>query len=426
MRFFRDFFGYPGALKVFKDSKRSDGKYANPDRGYMGTPGWLTVEADRIVALHVENDRDVFRKLLTFDEFFVYHNKDNETGKAIIDEWRGVYERLKNTAWKTEPEKVFEEHFEYLASKKHLNLKERSRAGELVNYMHYFEESFGQGRTPFTTVPWAHGYTLHHSPFYNLPPTPDIGRYGSWKSTKYNNNPALEEFWDYPTQQPFRIPNRMGILSHPAWLIAHSTNFHADAIRRGRWVREKLLAGRVPDIPITVDAQVPEDPHKTFRERVETVTQPESCWKCHQYMNPVGLPFEMYDDFGRYRMEEFLENPENLIKAGNGKTTFDEYKSLPVVSTGKLEGTGDPRLDGDVTNAIDMIGRLAESERVRQSIIRHAFRFYMGRNELLSDSKTLIDADRAYVQSGGSFRAVVVSLLTSDSFLYRKKIENPS
>ena len=276
-------------------------------------------------------------------------------------------------------------------------------------------------------MPWAHGYTLHHSPFYNLPPTPDIGRYGNWRSTKYNDKREPREFWDYPTQQPFRIPNRMGILTHPAWLIAHSTNFHADAIRRGRWVREKLLAGRVPDIPITVDAQVPEDPHKTFRERVETVTQPESCWKCHQYMNPArSVLSRCMTTSAATGWRSFSKTRRTCIKAGNGKTTFDEYKSLPVVTTGKLEGTGDPRLDGDVTNAIDMIGRLAKSERVRQSIIRHAFRFYMGRNELLSDSKTLIDADRAYVQSGGSFRAVIVSLLTSDSFLYRKPIENPS
>ena len=44
----------------------------------------------------------------------------------------------------------------------------------------------------------------------------------------------------------------------------------------------------------------------------------------------------------------------------------------------------------------------------------------MGRNERLSDSKTLIDADKAYVESGGSWDAVIVSLLTSDSFIYRK------
>ena len=74
-------------------------------------------------------------------------------------------------------------------------------------------------------------------------------------------------------------------------------------------------------------------------------------------------------------------------------------------------------------DALDLIDRLARSDRVRQSIIRHAFRFYLGRNEMPSDSRTLVDADRAYVENGGSFRAVVVSLLTSDSFMYRKDSE---
>jgi hypothetical protein len=86
-----------------------------------------------------------------------------------------------------------------------------------------------------------------------------------------------------------------------------------------------------------------------------------------------------------------------------------------------LTGTGDPTLDGEVADAFELIDRLAKSTRVRQSIIRYAFRYFMGRNEMLSDSQTLIDADQAYVDSGGSFRAVIVSLLTSDSFMYRKE-----
>jgi len=81
-------------------------------------------------------------------------------------------------------------------------------------------------------------------------------------------------------------------------------------------------------------------------------------------------------------------------------------------------------LDGEITDAIDLAGRLTKSRKVRQSIIRHAFRYFMGRNETLSDSKTLIDADQAYLQSGGSFDAVIISLLTSDSFIYRKSITN--
>jgi hypothetical protein len=78
--------------------------------------------------------------------------------------------------------------------------------------------------------------------------------------------------------------------------------------------QEKLLAGRVPDVPITVDAQVPDDPHKTFRQRVEMVNGANECWKCHKQMNPLGLPFEMYDDFGRFRTEEELEHPDNIIQ----------------------------------------------------------------------------------------------------------------
>ena len=139
-------------------------------------------------------------------------------------------------------------------------------------------------------------------------------------------------------------------------------------------------------------------------------------------MNPLGLAFESFDDFGRFRSEESLESPENLVKKGNGKTTADVYKTKPVNSTGALDGTGSPALDGKVDDAFELIDRLSKSVRVRQSIIRHAFRFFMGRNEMLSDSKPLMDAEEAYTNSGGSFNAVIVSFLTSDSFMYRKPV----
>jgi len=421
-RFFRDFFGYSLAAKVFKDQERSDGYYQNPSRGTLGTPGFLVNEADRFVEWQLQKDKDVFKNLLTSDEFFVYHDKSNEEGAAIVRDWRAVYELLKDSDWKTNPQAVLDKHIDAINAYPHMQKVSEEKPGELVNFMMFFGEYFGQGKAPFTTVPWAHGYTFHHAPFYNLPQTPSIGRYGSWKSSKLKELKPTK-FWDYPTKQPFKIKNRMGILTHPAWLIAHSTNFHADAIRRGRWIREKLLAGRVPDVPITVDAQVPEDPHRTFRDRVIDVTGPKECWKCHQHMNPLGLPFEMYDDFGRFRLEEVLEHEENLIKKGNGKSTFNQYKTLPIDSTGELSGTDNSKLDGPVDDAIELIERAAKSERTRQSIIRHAFRFYMGRNEQLSDSQTLIDADYAYLSSGGSFRMVILSLLTSDSFIYRKPLE---
>ena len=425
VRFFREFFGYPSATKVFKDPPRSGGVYQNPGRGTVGTPGRLILETDRIVTRFLEADQDVFTQLLTSDQFFVYHDKPNEVGEQVLAEWESVYARLKDTDWIAAPQQVLTDHLEFLKTIKSMRIRDDSRPGELVNYMHFFTEHFGRGVRPFTTIPWAHGYTFHHAPLYNLPPTPSIGRYGSWKSTNYTGDKVRpREFWDYPPTQPFTIPHRKGVLTHPSWLIAHSTNFHPDAIRRGRWIREKLLAGRVPDVPITVDAQVPDDPHRTFRQRVEDVTAPRECARCHQYMNPLGLPFEAFDDFGRFRTVEQMEHPDNLIERGNGKTTFDVYPTEPVVTTGGLSGTGDPALDGPVTDPFELIDRLARSERARQSIIRHAFRFFLGRNELTSDAATLVEADRAYLESGGSFRAVVVALLSSDSFRYRKSTDS--
>lgn len=417
VRFFREFFGYSNALRVFKDVNRSGGYYRNPDRGSTQTPGFLINEADMLVADIVEADRNVFETLLLTDKYYVYHNKENAAGAKLIADWRQAYDVLKDTNWRADPDKVVEEHAalikQYLEPRGITGRSKAAHDNSLLRLMNHFEHTFGRGNNPFTTFPWAHGNHYWYSTSYNLPRTPGLGG-------QYGHDDDL----NYQPVQPFPLPHRKGLLTHPAWLIAHSSNFHTDPIRRGRWIREKLLAGRVPDVPITVDAKVPEDPHLSLRERVESVTTKHECWKCHQHMNPLGYPFEIYDDFGRYRTNESLEHPDNVQQQANGKNDADLFKTKPVVATGSLEGTGDPQLDGNVQDAFELIDRLAASARVRQSIIRHAFRFFLGRNEMPSDSQTLIDADKAYVTSGGSFNAVIVSLLTSDSFIYRKENRN--
>ncbi len=92
----------------------------------------------------------------------------------------------------------------------------------------------------------------------------------------------------------------MGILTHPSWLVSHSDAMDNHAILRGRWIRERLLGGAVPDVPITVDAMLPDEPNETLRHRMR-VTREDYCWKCHQKMDPLGLPFEMYNHIGLYR-----------------------------------------------------------------------------------------------------------------------------
>lgn len=194
------------------------------------------------------------------------------------------------------------------------------------------------------------------------------------------------------------VEQRMGILTHPSWLVSHSDAMDNHAILRGRWVRERLLGGAVPDVPITVDAMLPEEPKETLRHRMR-VTREDYCWKCHQKMDPLGLPFEMYNHIGLYRQQEL---------------------GRPVDTSGAIIDSGDSALDGPVENAFDMIHKLAGNERVKQVFVRHAFRYWLGRNETIDDAPVLQDAYRAYEGSGGSMKSLLTSLITSDAFLYRK------
>ncbi len=234
---------------------------------------------------------------------------------------------------------------------------------------------------------------------------------------------------DYPDQQPVNLPagQRAGILTQPSWLVAFSMNFDNHPITRGKWIRERLLGGIVPDLPITVDAQLPNAPEQTLRQRLD-VTKAEYCWQCHQRMNPLGLPFELFDHFGRFRSSERVQDKEATAANvdNKGKSRGPVFKEAPLDTRGVLALTSDARIDGEVADPLALIQKLAGSARVRQVFVRHAFRYWMGRNETLADAPVLQAADRAYVESGGSFKAVLVSLLTSDSFLYRVNIGKPS
>ncbi|MBI1371289.1 MAG: DUF1588 domain-containing protein [Phycisphaera sp.] len=415
LRFFREFFGYPEAITIFKDEKRFGG-----DRLANATARLLS-EADRVVAYILEKDQHVFEELLTTDKFYVYHDGDNEHMQEASDRIKRIYDHFKDTDWQNFKKEDLLKHKDFLKEVKMRSvdpdkLDAKNRQGSTIQLfkksMSTITARLDKGQKEAAPFDLYRGYGNDFMPGYNV--------------SKFFNY-SLDN-WDYQTTQPAKVPNRMGMLTHPAWLVAFAKNTETDPVTRGKWIREKLLAGTIPDVPITVDAVIPEDHNKTLRTRLASATEVEYCWKCHKQMNPLGYAFEEYDDFGRFRRDEPLEYPENIVKKGPDNAEFivdtrDTYKTLPVDSTGYLKGTGDASLDGEVKDAMDLIERLSKSQRVRQSIIRHAFRYFLGRNERLSDSKTLIDAEQAYVDSGGSFDAVIVSLLTSDSFIYRKAIE---
>lgn len=336
LQFFREYFDYERAGSVCKDAKALRSAGADPrDVNHYRIMFRMTSSTDRLIELILEEDRNVLKELLT-------------TNRVVLDKPDAPY------------------YGEYISSKRPPVVKADDK------------KKRRQPRRSVTTVPLKapKGETIHAR----------VARV-----VKYNSNTA-RQLTTLPAEQ------RMGILTHPSWLVSHSDAMDNYAILRGRWVRERLLGDAVPDVPITVDAMLPDEPTKTLRHRMR-VTREGECWRCHRKMDPLGLPFEMFNHVGLYR-----------------KVELDQ----PVDKTGEIIDSGDPELDGPVDDALDMIQKLANSERVEQVFVRHAFRFWMGRNETLNDAAVLQAAHQAYKESGGSMKALLVSLLTSDAFLYRK------
>ncbi|MFT5106157.1 MAG: hypothetical protein ACI8XO_000977 [Verrucomicrobiales bacterium] len=374
LRFFHEFFGYTNAPKVFKDTERFKGDYRS-------VPDKLVEDADTLVKHIVSNDTDVFAQLLTTEKYFVAHSGDNQSESQSNMELAEFFNYMRDKGW---------EKFPYATPKEHGD-KARTISRK------FFSHPNGN-----VVKGWMKYLTRCDENNVNPMPLQNKRDY----IQLYNLD---EKTFDYPVQQPFVLAKgkRAGILMHPAWLLAHSLNLDNDPVRRGKWIRERLLADTVPELPITVDARIPEDPHQSLRERFSVVRNDSYCWRCHEKMNPLGMPFETFDDFGRHR------DGFELLQAKGEKKTVDP--------SGELVGTGDKQLDGEIDDPIDMLQRIATSKRARQSFVRHAFRYWMGRNEMLSDSQPLMAADQAYTMNGGSFRALIISLLSSDSFIYRKE-----
>lgn len=355
LRFFRDYFDYDLGGYICKDAKAlADTGVSNRGQAHYRAMFDSTASTDRLIELILKDDRDVFRRLLTTNQVVatkadeIYFG-ERRTRKEEIAARKAAQEQAAKEAAKTgkEPSKADKRK---AAQVNHKVTPTKLTGPEI--FARVSRRSFGTG--------------------------------------------SME-----PERILAKIPEdqRLGILTHPSWLVSHSDAMDNHAIRRGRWIRERLLGGGIPDVPITVDAMLPDEPDKTLRERMR-VTREEYCWTCHKKMDPLGLPFEMYNHAGLYRETE-LEKP--------------------VDTTGAIIDSGDPKLDGEVANAIELIEKIAASERAEQVFVRHAFRFWMGRNETLNDAPVLQAAHHAYKDNGGSMNALIVSLLTSDAFLYRTR-----
>ena len=401
LRFFRDYFDYDLGGYICKDNQALvdagvDTRFAKYHYRAMFD---ATASTDRLVELILQEDKDVLKQLLTTDKVVAYPTDSIYFGRRRTKE---ETETLEAKAKKAAAERVKTEEAKLSALVQEVaDLKTRLEANPdkkgLQRNLERKQEELAEQKKAIAVsrrksgdVPLVEEVKFSGPEIYARVSRRSFGRHASYSNGSMKPERVLATVPD---------GQRLGILTHPSWLVSQSDAMDNHAIHRGRWIRERLLGGGIPDVPITVDAMLPDEPHSTLRERMR-VTREDYCWSCHQKMDPLGLSFEMYNHAGIFRTTEL---------------------DKPVDTTGEIIDSGDPDLDGPVANAIELVQRLAESERVEQVFVRHAFRFWMGRNETPNDGPILREAHRAYRDNGGSMKALIASLLTSDAFLYRTR-----
>ncbi len=360
LQFFREYFDYERAATICKTRQSIEGKGAHYE-SHPAVINSMIANTDGLIEIILREDKNVLKELLTTDRVIYQPYTSVRLHRGMTTDIAYFINRGKAFV----PIKVYDKTLVAKGDEERMQHEVRNR-----NQLNHI--------LPNPAQP----IYVRQSQFDNgiFPPAKD----------------ALKAITTVDTKE------RLGILTHPIWLVAHSDAMDNHAISRGRWIRERLLGDAVPDIPITVDAKLPDEPHSTIRHRMR-VTRENDCWRCHQKMDPLGLPFEKYNHLG------MLLDTKPSNNWGH-----------PVDTTGEIILSGDPTLDGPVKDPLEMIQKLANSERVQQVFVRHAFRFWMGRNETLNDAPILQAAHRAYRDNNGSMKALVTSLVTSDAFLYRK------
>lgn len=197
---------------------------------------------------------------------------------------------------------------------------------------------------------------------------------------------------------------RSGVLTHPAWLAAHGANAEngPSAVLRGYWIREHLFCESVAGLDLVqLRAQLGGDPTTSARSRLDATFGPGAAelrcsnGACHALMNPLGMPFEIYNHAGFVRAIDHGQRP-------NGSATIPNWPGRGEVV---------------VNDALELSRALGDDPHARRCFLRHVFRYFVGRHETPADACVLADMETAF--SGGSLFAAIEALYANDAMLVR-------
>jgi Protein of unknown function (DUF1592)/Protein of unknown function (DUF1588)/Protein of unknown function (DUF1595)/Protein of unknown function (DUF1585)/Protein of unknown function (DUF1587) len=186
---------------------------------------------------------------------------------------------------------------------------------------------------------------------------------------------------------------RSGILTQASMLSTFASSNASSPVKRGKWLRTRLLCHDLPEPPANVPPLPPPEQGVSTRERFAMHTANAACSGCHRLIDGLGFGLEAYDGVGAYRTRDL---------------------GVAVDAHGEITATLD--IDGPYEGARELAERLADSEQVRACAPRQWFRYTFGRREAADDACALEALESAFAQSDGDLKQLMIALVASDAF----------
>ena len=182
-----------------------------------------------------------------------------------------------------------------------------------------------------------------------------------------------------------------------AVLTVTSAPLRTSPVKRGDWILRRVLGTPVPPPPADVGSIPADDVQadgRTLRERLEAHRSNASCMNCHSRIDPLGFALENFDSIGRWR---------------------EVYRGdQPIDATGVLN-------NGTTISGLDGLHHYLRQHQAdfHRTISSRLLGYALGRTELASD-RPLIKLMQSDLLQAGTFSALVVRLVTSQQFRYRR------
>jgi hypothetical protein len=187
-------------------------------------------------------------------------------------------------------------------------------------------------------------------------------------------------------------------------LLANSTGEDSHVIKRGVWIRERLLddppAPPPPNVP-NLDKNNADFASLSLRDQLLQHRENDACANCHKDIDPWGLAMEDFDGIGLFR--------ESVKRRGPKKNKTVTQK---INAQAKLPS-------GDSVNGLEELKSYLVTHKKREfaeALTVKLLTYALGRSLEFTDKELVDELTKGFIADGYKIKTLIQLIVKSESF----------